>query len=61
MDESNFFLDTEENMCIIDFAEVALLPESFASYTMPKNNPFANEVVKYSNLWTRNLKSMRKG
>jgi hypothetical protein len=58
MDESNFFLDTEENLCIIDFAEVALLSESFASYTMSNNNPFIKEVAKYFDLWTRNLKSM---
>jgi hypothetical protein len=26
----NFFLDTEEKVCLIDFNDVALLPESWA-------------------------------
>jgi len=48
MDESNFFIDTEGNMCILDFEDVGRLPESFASYTMTsEGKPFVVEVAKY--------------
>lgn len=49
MDESNFFVDTEENMCILDFENVGLTPQSFASYTMStSDSPFASDVTKHS-------------
>lgn len=49
MDESNFFVDTEENMCTLDFEDVGLTPQSFASYTMSTSDScFASEVAKYS-------------
>jgi hypothetical protein len=48
MDESNFFLDTNGKMCIVDFEMVGLLPESFASYTVhSKLDNFAREVAGY--------------
>ncbi|KAG9023839.1 hypothetical protein FRB95_012408 [Tulasnella sp. JGI-2019a] len=43
MDESNFFIDTNEMMCVIGFDAVGLLPESFASDTM-RSNLFAIEI-----------------
>jgi hypothetical protein len=60
MDESNFFIDTNGKMCIIDFEDVGLLPESFASYTVHlRRNPFTSEVVKHLD-WSvsPNLRSM---
>ena len=60
MDESNFIIDMEGNMCILDFEDVGRLPESFASYTMSSGgNPFAVEVAKYLDWPTSpNLHSM---
>ncbi|KDQ09002.1 hypothetical protein BOTBODRAFT_179341 [Botryobasidium botryosum FD-172 SS1] len=53
MDKSNFFLDGNGKICIIDFDTVALLPESFASYTMRSGtNLFASEVAEYLD-WPR--------
>jgi len=48
MDESNFFLDTNGKMCIVDFEDVGLLPESFASYTVHLvSDLFIREVAGY--------------
>lgn len=45
MDESNFFVETKGNMCILNFKDVE---ESFFSYTMSSNdNHFKNKVAKY--------------
>ncbi len=46
MHESNFLVDTEGNICILDFEDVGLLPESFVSYTMSSDDPFVEMVVK---------------
>ena len=49
----------EGNTCLLDFEDVGLLPESFASYTMSGNEPFVKEVAEYLQ-WpaSRNLRSM---
>ncbi|KDQ10822.1 hypothetical protein BOTBODRAFT_163481 [Botryobasidium botryosum FD-172 SS1] len=53
MDSSNFFLDGNGRICLIDFDGVALLPESFASHTLhSKTNPFASKVAEYLD-WPR--------
>ena len=60
MDESNFFIDANGEMCLGDFKSIGLLPESFASYTMYcYRDPFVIEVAKYLD-WSRspNLYSM---
>ena len=38
MDASNFGVDQKGNICLFDFEEVGLLPESFSSYTMCLGN-----------------------
>jgi len=58
MDESNFFLDTEGKLCLIDFQEVSLLPESFAAYAVWKRDPFVKKVAECLNWPTHNVKSM---
>jgi len=60
MHESNFFFDTNNNMCTVDFEFVGILPLSFASYTLHSGkNTFAREVAKYLDwLPTSNLYSM---
>jgi hypothetical protein len=60
MDESNFFLDTEEKMCLIDFNGVALLPESFANFNVSRKVPFVEKVADCLNWSTHNVKSMSK-
>jgi hypothetical protein len=60
MDESNFFIDTNGRMCVVDFENVGLLPEFFASYTVHvSSDPFVMEVAQYLD-WPRspNLDSM---
>ena len=58
MDESNFSIDTEDNICIFDFEDVGILPESFASYTL-SSNKFAKKVAEYLDWPTSpNLHSM---
>jgi hypothetical protein len=60
MDESNFLLDTNGKMCIVDFEDVGLLPQSFAKYTVhSEHSHFASEVARYLD-WPRssNLHSM---
>lgn len=49
MDERNFCLDKEGNVCILDFWGVGLLPESFADHTMStrSGNPFIGKVAGY--------------
>ncbi len=60
MHESNFFFDTNNNMCMVDFELVGVLPLSLASYTLHSGkNTFAREVAKYLDwLPTSNLYSM---
>jgi hypothetical protein len=60
MAESNFLFDTNGKMCIVDFEDVGLLPESFANYTvLSGRSHFAKEVARYLG-WTpsSNLESM---
>ena len=46
--KSNFFIDKNGKMCIFDFEDVVLLPESFSSYTMNvRNDPFVKGVARY--------------
>lgn len=46
MDQSNFFLEMEDNMCIFNFKDVGLLPEFFANNTIPDmSKPFTSEVT----------------
>src|SRR5258708_38985532 len=40
MHMSNFGINDKGMMCLFDFGEVGLLPESFASYTMSLTTPF---------------------
>ncbi|KAI6038757.1 hypothetical protein EDC04DRAFT_2569327, partial [Pisolithus marmoratus] len=48
MDKSNFLLDKNGKVCIVDFDDVVLLPESFASYTIHASwNPFTKKVAGY--------------
>lgn len=58
MHEGNFFLDTEEKMCLIDFASVALLLESFGDYALAGWDPFIKKVADCLNWPTHNHKSM---
>ena len=45
MDESNFFFDTNE-ICMVDFEDVGLLPQCFASFTMHcGSNPISTSSV----------------
>ena len=58
--EGNFLLDTEDKMCLVDFGDVALLPESFGNYGMAWKLPFIEKVASYLD-WPRdNVKSMGK-
>jgi len=47
MNGGNFGVDLEGRICLFDFEEVGLLPESFASYTMAVRG-----VAPYLN-WSR--------
>jgi len=47
MHESNFDVDTEGRTCLLDFGEVGLLPESFASYTVSLRAPFTVAVAQH--------------
>ena len=48
MDRSNFALDKDNRICMFDFAEVGVLPESFASYTLGcSSDPFIKSVAGY--------------
>ena len=58
MHEGNFFLDMEEKMCLIDFASVALLPESFANLAVRRRDPFVKKVAACLKWPTYNIKSM---
>ncbi|KIO26467.1 hypothetical protein M407DRAFT_24191 [Tulasnella calospora MUT 4182] len=46
VDESNFGIDDEGKTVLLDFAEVGILPESFASHTMSSMDPFTVAVAK---------------
>ncbi|KAG8894593.1 hypothetical protein FRB99_001110 [Tulasnella sp. 403] len=46
--KGNFFIDKNGKMCILDFADIVLLPESFASYTVNgSSDPFVKGVAEY--------------
>jgi len=48
MDESNFALDEHQRVCMFDFRDVGVLPESFASYTLGDSaNPFIKSVAMH--------------
>jgi len=48
MDESNFALDEHQRVCMFDFRDVGVLPESFASYTLGGSaNPFIKSVAMH--------------
>lgn len=54
MDESNFALDEHGRVCMFDFRDVGVLPESFASYTLgDSTNPFITSVAKHLD-WVNN-------
>ena len=60
MDSSNFALDGDKRICMFDFQEVGILPESFASYTLGGNSdPFISSVARYLG-WIKyhNIESM---
>jgi hypothetical protein len=60
MDEGNFFIDNNGKMCILDFEQIGILPESFAKYTMyASRSAFVKNVAQYLD-WppSSNLKSM---
>lgn len=53
VEESNFAVDENCKVCIFDFEDVAVLPESFASYTMNAQDiPFVEKVAGYLQ-WSR--------
>jgi hypothetical protein len=54
----NFFLDTEEKVCLIDFDGVALLSESFANLTLKRRDSFVEKVADCMNWPTHDVKSM---
>ena len=58
--EGNFFLDTEDKMCLVDFGDVALLPESFGNFAMAWALPFIKKVAAYLDWPSHNFKSMSK-
>ncbi len=41
MDPSNFGVDEHGNTVLMDFGEIAMLPESFAAYTLSSNDNLA--------------------
>jgi len=57
MHENNFFLDTEEKLCLIDFEGVALIPESSGNYALANRDPFVKKVADCLNRSSHNLKS----
>jgi hypothetical protein len=59
MHERNFLIDTNDKMCMVNFEDVGLLPQSFAIFTMRNSDDFAKEVGSYLD-WspTPNLYSM---
>ncbi|KIY43485.1 hypothetical protein FISHEDRAFT_78345 [Fistulina hepatica ATCC 64428] len=62
MHETNFLVDDKERVCIIDFGDIGLLPESFASFTVHSiGSPFVQGVAGYLG-WqvTPNLASMHR-
>ena len=61
MDASNFGVDDKGRTCLLDFGEVGLLPESFATYTVSSVAPFTAAVAQHLN-WPScsNLDTMRK-
>ena|SRR5258708_30525259 len=61
MHMSNFGVNDKGMMCLFDFGEVGLLPESFTSYTMSLTAPFTVDVAQHL-VWLScsNLDSMSK-
>ena len=54
MSKSNIFIDKNGKICIFDFEDVVLLPESFSSYTMNvRNDPFVKGVASRYLRWGR--------
>ena len=49
MDASNFGVDDKERTYLLDFGEVGLLPESFATYTVSSAAPFTAAVARHLN------------
>jgi hypothetical protein len=48
MDSSNFALDEHKRVCMFDFRDVGVLPESFASYTLGNSSdPFISSVAEH--------------
>src|SRR5258708_11506501 len=47
MHMSNFSVNDKGMMCLFNFGEVGLLPESFASYTMSLATPFTINITQY--------------
>ncbi|KDR65916.1 hypothetical protein GALMADRAFT_232799 [Galerina marginata CBS 339.88] len=48
MDSRNFGLDTDERVCMFDFSDIGVLPESFASFSLRKgDDPFLSRVAEY--------------
>lgn len=52
MSPRNFLVDDNGRICILNFRDVVLLPESFATYTMHMSwDPFVKGVAEYLD-WT---------
>ncbi|KAF7343476.1 hypothetical protein MVEN_01780500 [Mycena venus] len=47
MDESDFAVDKQDRVCMFDFGDVTLLPDSLSNYTMVLNRPFIVAVAGY--------------
>jgi len=60
MDKGNFFIDNNGKICILNFEQIGILPESFAQYTMYESrSAFVENVARYLD-WPppSNLESM---
>jgi len=60
-DESNFLIDKARRVCLADFEEVVLLPESYASYTMHANSDLSVKEVKLGDAVVRLDSFVRRG
>ena len=48
MDKSNFALDENNRVCMFEFRDIGVLPESFASYTLgDSTDPFISSVAEH--------------
>ena len=58
IDASNFGVDEHGNTVLLDFGDIALLPESFVAYTMSSNKRLAAIAESSGSSASSNLASM---